>query len=900
MTRESACAILGVPPHCTQGDAKRAYHNLARAFHPDKGGDAGRFQDVQRAHEHLVAGWRRDTEARSKVSERARHGVAKKSSAWTARSGKDTRDGARDPDVASTSGDAKHDDAPSSAVMPGENLRALGDEALKAGDFARAVECYGAALAYARLDDYAAVHRSRAIAHSGLGNWAECAADAGRACDARGLWLEPRLLRGEALEKLERWTAAIDCYEAAMEIHEGGAGFEEEPQSHGGDGSGVSIRTRIEAGTARARTALATRSCVAVMREHSAAVSVIAFAPKMANVLDDEGGVDERGQLLASGSHDGAVKLWLVPSGERVLTLKCVDSDDGGGADQHPVTDLAWAPREVDGCLRLVAASVTGALTLWHLARVRRDDGCGVSIDVAKTIRVFGPDGGVASVAFDVESRQLAIGSDAGDVTLWSARDGEVLRAPRRRHKKAINDLAFHPSGWQLVSGSADGVARVWDLAGMSGADPGTCQHTLKWSQGPITNVCYTACGRMICTTSSTHLAKDGGEYRLLVWSAVSGRLCQWFDAHKGPVTSMSWHPDATGAKNTLVTGCEDGIVRMWHVRGAPQGAGKPTHECYKFRGDDGGDDGAGEWGTHARDVTEAKLRDRSMRARGGPGGYLSALGTARCLRHSPDGRAVGAAFLDGKVRVVDSCTFDTRSEWTLETTVNACDWAPCEVKLAPLAREDGDDSDSDDGSDSDDERSVADEDPKVSEDPKVPHLLLVTGGDDGVVRAWRVPVNKCAEDRATWWDREVGVVDAIGPGDERREAKLPSTTVAFAMAGGDMELALATAYQARGEDPVKAARAAVHLDELKRLYDEVEDEIDELVDAREVTVAEKFPGMKPKARRRVNAAHAEAMRPLRERRGRLYRMIQHQGFVEKEELEKEDYEEAQPPALPW
>jgi hypothetical protein len=28
--------------------------------------------------------------------------------------------------------------------------------------------------------------------------------------------------------------------------------------------------------------------------------------------------------------------------------------------------------------------------------------------------------------------------------------------------------------------------------------------------------------------------------------------------------------------------------------------------------------------------------------------------------------------------------------------------------------------------------------------------------------------------------------------------------------------------------------------------------------------------------------------------------MIQHQGFVEKEELEKEDYEEAQPPALPW
>ena len=121
---------------------------------------------------------------------------------------------------------------------------------------------------------------------------------------------------------------------------------------------------------------------------------------------------------------------------------------------------------------------------------------------------------------------------------------------------------------------------------------------------------------------------------------------------------------------------------------------------------------------------------------------------------------------------------------------------------------------------------------------------------------------------------------------------------VAFAMAGGDKDLALTTAYQARGEDPAVAARAAEHLDELRRLYDEVEDEIDELVERRERVVAEDFPEMTPKARRRVNQKHAEAMRPLRERRGRLYRMIKQKGFVEAEELEKEDYEEAQPPAL--
>ena len=168
----------------------------------------------------------------------------------------------------------------------------------------------------------------------------------------------------------------------------------------------------------------------------------------------------------------------------------------------------------MDGRLRLAAATVTGALSLWHLARIERDDDAGVSgtarvaVEVAKTFRLFGPNGGVVSIAFDLESRQIAVGRDDGDVTVWSACDGNVPRAPRRRHKKAVNCLAFHPSGWQLASGSDDGAARVWDIAGMTGADPGTCQHALKWSCGPVTRVRYTA--RMICTVSATHLSKDG------------------------------------------------------------------------------------------------------------------------------------------------------------------------------------------------------------------------------------------------------------------------------------------------------------------------------------------------------------------------------------------------------
>lgn len=466
LTRELACAVLGVPPHCAESDAKRAYRNLARAFHPDKGGDARRFQDVQRAYEHLASGWRRDADARARASESARRTVkssGRGGGAWSAQSSEstpadETREGMRENVASST------------AVMPGENLAELGDEALRAGDFARAVECYDAALAYARLDDYASVHRSRAIAHAGLGRWALSADDADRATRARGLWLEPRIIRAEALERLERWTAAMECYEAASEILEGRGSSGTLGGEDGEDGQDARAlcAKKIAAGIARARARLAARSCVATVAAHAAAVTAVAFAPSRVTALTgDETHETEKGtsdQLLATSGADGAVQLWWIPSGERVKRLSCVDG--GHPIGEHPVTALAWAPREVDGRLRLAAASVTGALSLWHVARVVKDDarsGTGkilLAAEVAKTFRLYGPNGGVASIAFDLESRQIAVGSDAGDVTVWSACDGNVLRAPRRRHKKAVTCVAFHPSGWQLASGSDDGDAR--------------------------------------------------------------------------------------------------------------------------------------------------------------------------------------------------------------------------------------------------------------------------------------------------------------------------------------------------------------------------------------------------------------------------------------------------------
>jgi hypothetical protein len=60
---ESAWSVLGLSPNAKLAEVKRAYRQQALATHPDQGGDAERFQRVQRAYEKLLARlsprWRR-------------------------------------------------------------------------------------------------------------------------------------------------------------------------------------------------------------------------------------------------------------------------------------------------------------------------------------------------------------------------------------------------------------------------------------------------------------------------------------------------------------------------------------------------------------------------------------------------------------------------------------------------------------------------------------------------------------------------------------------------------------------------------------------------------------------------------------------------------------------------
>ena len=46
--------VLGVPKNANADEIKKAYRKQASTWHPDKGGDTAKFQQIQEAYDNLI------------------------------------------------------------------------------------------------------------------------------------------------------------------------------------------------------------------------------------------------------------------------------------------------------------------------------------------------------------------------------------------------------------------------------------------------------------------------------------------------------------------------------------------------------------------------------------------------------------------------------------------------------------------------------------------------------------------------------------------------------------------------------------------------------------------------------------------------------------------------------
>ena len=156
-----------------------------------------------------------------------------------------------------------------------------------------------------------------------------------------------------------------------------------------------------------------------VLREHTAAVTAVAFDP--------------RGRWIASGSRDHTAKLWDLhaPAPTIAITLYGHVGD---------VTALAISP---DGHW-LLTASEDRTVRRWDLEA--EDPG-------ATGVVLRGHDAPIVRLAFDPAGRWAASGDRSGALVVWAIDSEHPTDSAQRReaHEGPITDLVFDPAGGAML-----------------------------------------------------------------------------------------------------------------------------------------------------------------------------------------------------------------------------------------------------------------------------------------------------------------------------------------------------------------------------------------------------------------------------------------------------------------
>ncbi len=242
---------------------------------------------------------------------------------------------------------------------------------------------------------------------------------------------------------------------------------------------------------------------------HQGKVDAVAFHPD--------------GQTLVTGSADQTARLWKTATGAAL-----------GAPLRHSGAVLTAA--FIPGQPFLVTGTQDWELRLWS------------TVDGEDLGRLTLPQGSVTSVAVSGDGATVLLGCADSQVAHVLDRETRKYRGVPLPHRGAVSSVAFFPTGDRVVTGGADGTARVWQLA------PGAPAGTPLPQHAHVRVVAFRGDGALAAT------AADDGIVQL--WDTVSGQPRGQPLSHPGPVRALAFQPNG----GLLFTGCDDGQGRFWEV----------------------------------------------------------------------------------------------------------------------------------------------------------------------------------------------------------------------------------------------------------------------------------------------------------------------------------------------
>jgi WD40 repeat protein len=284
---------------------------------------------------------------------------------------------------------------------------------------------------------------------------------------------------------------------------------------------------------------------LALLQSHEGAVTALAF--------------NGAGVRLASGGQDGAVWAWDSHAGGEVLE---------GRGHMGPVTALAWHPVEED---TLLSGSRDGTVRLWDVAQGKAAGSLQGAFRQVTALAVS-PDGKLLAVGDEAE------GGAEPAVKLWDV-EGKKLLGSLSGHEGSITSLAFSPDQTCVLSGSADGTARLW------GVEKQECVVALQGdAYGAVHAVSFSPNGRVLQIAGTTTVR---------LYDAVEGEVLYESDEHGGEHAALLYT-----AEDALVIASALGAIGRVQTLpvGSPEEEGEDMHfEEEEDRGEEGGGEEGGD-----------------------------------------------------------------------------------------------------------------------------------------------------------------------------------------------------------------------------------------------------------------------------------------------------------------
>ncbi|MFH8791254.1 hypothetical protein [Streptomyces sp. NPDC017941] len=312
--------------------------------------------------------------------------------------------------------------------------------------------------------------------------------------------------------------------------------------------------------------------------------------------------VSPDGRTLAVGTDDGA-GLWDVATGR----LRALLTGPFGSADA-----LAFSP---DG-RTLATNGVDRWVWLWDTASARARSALPTGADVL----AFSPDG-----------RTLATGG-YGAAQLWDVRTGR-RRAALAGHTDVTHVMLFSPDGRTLATGSGDKTVRLWDVG--AGATRATVTHHV--GRGYVSAL--SPDGRTLATADlydTVHL-----------WDAARRKRRSRLTGHTRDIKWVVFSPNS----RTLATGSVDDTVRLWDVR---TGRSRAVLAAESWAGTFSPDGASLAFSDRHGDVRMWNVVTGERRAVHRAHTFL--------LAFSPDGRTLATGSEDHAVRLRSATTGRTRT----------------------------------------------------------------------------------------------------------------------------------------------------------------------------------------------------------------------------------------------